>query len=105
MGRDLEHRSARTHRTAQRGLARAPFAPVQVPLCSQAVKMADAHRNWDLTPGDLCEYHTTWARRVLVEQLPHQGHLNGAKLSPSLKRWTCTPVSYTHLRAHETPEH
>jgi len=50
--------------------------------------MADAHHDQDLTLGDLCEHLTAWALRVLMEQLPHKGQLNSAKLSPSLKRWT-----------------
>src|SRR6266849_9245514 len=52
--------------------------------------MTDAHRHRDVTLGDLCEHHTAWALRVLVEHLPHEGHLNDAKLAASLTRWTCT---------------
>jgi hypothetical protein len=89
MGRDLDHRSARTPRTAQGSLARAAFAPIQVPPRPQPIEMADAHRHWHLTLGDLFEHHTARTRRVLVEHLPHQGYLNGAKLSPSRNRWTC----------------
>ena len=35
------------------------------------------------------EHDTAWALWVLVEHLPHQGHLHDAQLSPGLKRWTC----------------
>jgi hypothetical protein len=87
-GRDLDHRSARTHRTAQGGVARAAFAPIQVPLRPQPIEMADAHCHRHLALGDLFEHHTARTRRVLVEHLPHQGHLNGAKLSPRRNRWT-----------------
>src|SRR6266852_6350638 len=51
--------------------------------------MTDAHRHRDVTLGDLCEHHTAWALRVLVEHLPHEGHLNDAQLAASLTRWTC----------------
>jgi hypothetical protein len=40
--------------------------------------MANAYRNRDLTLGDLVEYYTAWALRLLVEDLPHQGHLHDA---------------------------
>src|SRR5882724_8438673 len=52
--------------------------------------MAHAHCYRNLTLGHLVEHHTAWALRVLVEHLPHKGYRNGSKLSPSLKRWTCT---------------
>jgi hypothetical protein len=90
MGCDLDYRSASTHRTDQGGVAGAAFAPIQFPLHPQPVEMADTHCYRNLTLGHLVEHHTAWALRVLVEHLPHKGYRNGSKLSPSLKRWTCT---------------
>ena len=78
MRRDLDDRGARTNRAAACGLTRAAFAPIQVPLYPQPIEMAHAHRNRDLTLGDLVEDHTAWALRLLVEDLPHQGHLHDA---------------------------
>jgi hypothetical protein len=52
--------------------------------------MADAYLKRCRTLGDLVAQHPTGALRVLVEYLPHEGHLNDAELSASLKRWTCT---------------
>jgi len=85
---DLDDCCARTNRTAPCGSTGAAFSPIQVPLCPQPIEMANAHHNRDLTLSDLVEYYTAWTLRVLMEDLPHQGHLHDAQLSPSLKRWT-----------------
>src|SRR5262249_22440969 len=89
MGRDLHQCCTRTRRMAQGGVTGAAFTPIQVPLHPQSVEMANAHRHRNLTLSNLFEHDTAWALRVLVEHLPHQGHLHDAQLSPGLKRWTC----------------
>ena len=46
---------------------------------------------------------TQRSRRAV--RFPFRGaHLNAITLHPELRRFA-SPVSYTHLRAHETPEH
>src|SRR5207302_9276288 len=47
------------------------------------------HRHRGLTLGDLVEHYTARALRGLVEQCPQKRHFNSAKLSPSIKGWTC----------------
>ena len=87
-GRALDQRCPRPPQTAQGGVTRAAFAPIQLPLRPQPVERTDAHRNRDVTLGDLFAHHTAWALWVLVEYLPHQGHLHNAKRPPTLKRGT-----------------
>ena len=72
------------------GASRAALAPIQLPFDAQPVEMADASLKRCRTLGDLVAQHPTGALRVLVESLPHEGHLNDTELSASLKRWTCT---------------
>jgi len=88
MGRDLGDRASSHTWTAQGSLTRAAFLPIASPLHPQSIEMADAHRNRDLPLGDLFEHHTAWALWVLLKHLPHEGHLNSAKLSPRIKGWT-----------------
>jgi hypothetical protein len=52
--------------------------------------MADAYLKRCRTLGDLIAQHPTGALRVLVEYMPHEGHLHDAELSASLQRWTGT---------------
>jgi len=84
-GGDPDHLCVRGPRRAAFCTARAALAPIQLPFDAQPVEMADAYLKRCRTLGDLVTQHPTGALRVLVEYLPHEGHLNDAELSASLK--------------------
>src|SRR5712691_11026539 len=89
-GRDSDDLCARGTRPMAWHLTRASLATIELPLSPPAVDMADAHRHWSLSFGDLVEEHPTRALRVLLEHGPPQGLLHVAALSSSTQGWTCT---------------
>jgi hypothetical protein len=84
-GRDLYERCTRDNRRTAFCLARATLGPIELPADPEPIELADAHREWCLSHGDLVEQDPAWALRVIVEPSPHEGLLNVAKLSPSIK--------------------
>jgi hypothetical protein len=84
-GRDLYERYTRANRRTAFCLARATLRPIELPQDSEPIELADAHRDWCPSLCDLVEQDPARALRVIVEPSPHQGLLNVAKLSPSIK--------------------
>src|SRR5229473_756845 len=87
--RELGHHRARGNRPRAFSLTRASLAPIASPGGPPPVDMTKAHRKRSLPLGDLVEKHSARALRLLLEQGPQQGLLNFAKLSSTIKGWTC----------------
>jgi hypothetical protein len=59
-----------------------------LPCGSPSVDLASADLDGGLALGDLVESHPSWALRVILENSPHEGLIDLAKLSTGIKGWT-----------------